>query len=369
MRDFVGVIFLLWMSVSCGRAERDYSRALKRSDVYEQGRPANIFVTAPDLSGESVLYFCGVSVPRDYDWQRDTAIGGSDRCRIVFFRDYEEIVSFPTGYSAMCSTDPDTHHIISGHLFTEFSSAASTVILRDGAPYLSYSGRETLLGLVCQGDDVYTLGRSRSDGGIVYRCNGNVLLTCSGATSYGSFADCAYPETGALYLDDGRVCFAYWTELGGLKSSHMVLDGSDSEIDPASFTRNIQDVRMVGGMLYVCTLEKSGVCRLISETDEFRTWSQPGWGDLRIFTAREEPVVYPTALSYCYLSPDLFFQVPKVDGENYFFSRSCACVYEEKLCRAVTPRAKNSRPRVWIGEEETVLEMNGYLTGISTAAE
>ena len=173
--------------------------------------------------GKAHIYFTAVSFPESYEWRRDTAYGAVAGA-ILLYMDGEPILTLPAGSSGGISCDPDMHHLAGGHIYTEFSDASHTMIGCDGKELFRYDGRELLKGLIIDGKDVLTLGQNRSGSGFSLRRNGKVLLQKPEGEIVGGFSDRSSPETGALSIEGGRICFCYHDGKGW----HFVEDGSET---------------------------------------------------------------------------------------------------------------------------------------------
>ncbi len=193
---------------------------------------------------DTALLFSAVRFEESYNYHRDSAYGAG-RYEILLYRDFEQALSIPS--SAECaSPDPDTHHILGGHLYTEAVTRERTFIGRDGQTLFSFEGREILRGLLTDGDDVYTLSESRSGDGFSFRKNGEILFSRESGYVFGDMAEPSYGPSGALYRDMGKICFCYAARLSGKEQYYTVMDGV------AGVTRfeercSVQDVKISGG--------------------------------------------------------------------------------------------------------------------------
>ena len=196
------------------------------------------------------LYLSAVEYPKDYDWVRDTAHTSVD-ARILLFRDGECTVSIPAGDSRHVSTDPDTHWILGGHLYTSFSDGSQTYILRDGEESVRFDGAEDIRGMLLQEDLLWTLGQKIRGEGFSLRCDGTPMVENQQGLLIGG-----------LYEDAGDICFAYSlsVKVGNNTVSKYYLSASvqEKEVPVPSDATAVFDIRRVGGITYA-TYRQRGV--------------------------------------------------------------------------------------------------------------
>ena len=157
--------------------------------------------TAPSV-GEpsnslSTTYVTAFDYPEGYDWRHNPE-KGSVRCSLVVFADSKPIMKVPVGDEYMVSDDPDMHRVIDGHLYTDFATETETVIKKDGKPFLSYEGRESIVNMLVREDSLYILAHKRNGKGFTYRVNGRAVLERDSGYTFGSLD---------VYGDD--LCFAF----------------------------------------------------------------------------------------------------------------------------------------------------------------
>ncbi len=133
----------------------------------------------------SVVYVTAMEYLDSYDWTTDKE-KGSVKCSLAVYADGNLIMKVPVGDSYEISSDPDSHRIVNGHLYTDYTSDNETVIKRDGDEFIRYSGREIICGLVESKGDVYTLGHNMDYLGFSYRKNGDVIIERRRGLSFGS---------------------------------------------------------------------------------------------------------------------------------------------------------------------------------------
>ena len=120
------------------------------------------------ISEKSICYMTALDYQKGYDWRADPA-EGDVKCSIVVYADGVPVMKVPVGAEYETSGDPDMHRIIDGHLYTDYSTDAETIIKRDGKTLFGYDGRESLRGMEVVDDDVYTLGQNRDGDGFSFR--------------------------------------------------------------------------------------------------------------------------------------------------------------------------------------------------------
>ena len=137
----------VWVSPSHGSGESDS----------DKGNPGP---TPPRQS----LYMTTVEYPKGYDWRQDLH-RGSVRCSIVVYKEGKPIMKLAVGDEYHVSSDADMHRLVGCDLYTDYSTDYETIIKRNGQECFRYSARESIYGIKVVGNDVYTLGQSRSGQG------------------------------------------------------------------------------------------------------------------------------------------------------------------------------------------------------------
>lgn len=123
----------------------------------------------------SVCYITALDYQKGYDWRADRE-RESVKCSLVVFADGVPLMKVPVGSAYQVSADSDTHRIIDGHLYTDYSTDSETIIKKDGREVFRFAGRESLCGFEVHDDDIYTLGQNRDGDGFTFRRNGEILL-------------------------------------------------------------------------------------------------------------------------------------------------------------------------------------------------
>ena len=377
------------IAAACDPVGWDFPLNRPRSQVLV---PEHTVIFPPDSSAsvtpvhrDTILYICGVRMPDEYDWQRDTGVGNA-RGNIVLFRNMEEVLSIPTGYVECASTDPDTHHLIDGILYTEFSSAYQTFIRKNGEIAVQFNDREFLAGLVNNIDGIHTLGIRRSGIGFCLRLNGVPSLESDDGIILGSFLDSAYPQTGALYEDSGAVCFAYNVDYGGNRTTHLVKDGSDSILSGGPY----DDVRVVDGRIFCirrasdlglncydgsattiigssfkwlsCSLFNAGGCVYAAGL------VQNSYGTLTSFITMElssgTVTTKPAGDYFLYANGTEAGLTPSSYEGFHLFSRCCMDNLDDRIYLVLSPGTEKGKPFLRADGKDTELDLYGYLTGV-----
>lgn len=173
MRRNVVMAMALMASVSCGLQEIGGDESGK-DDVW-LGPGVGISQGNAESVRKTVWYLTGVDYPEGYDWRADAEVG-TVKCSLVVYANGVPMMKVPAGDAYETSSAPDMHRVIDGDLYTDYSSDSTTVIKKNGKLLFRYPGREMMVGMAVDGDDVYTLGQSRSGRGFSYRKNGELLF-------------------------------------------------------------------------------------------------------------------------------------------------------------------------------------------------
>jgi hypothetical protein len=295
---------------------------------------------------DTIIYMSSVEFPDGYDWRRDTSYGEITG-RLAVYRDNVRILEVPAGPGFLAGLDPDLHHLVDGHLFTESCTDAATVIGLDGEKLFSYPGRELLCGLLVEGNDVYTLGQSRTGRGLSLRRNGEELFSRSDGALAAHISDRVDYPTGALYRDGGHLYFSYWrpSSDGSGKEWFIVEDGTESRV--AVPDDRIYDIRIRDGVP-----ELSPVKPLYVSLYSYQE------GDLK------DVVAVSKAGKLTVYSP-LWPASKHIDQPMLFLSFRNACLAGKSLYIAMNPLS-GERPFLWRdGDTLFSLDINGFVTEVS----
>lgn len=243
MGRFAFVLGVGLMLVACGIHELGESVRDTSGGVWT-GPGMNVGAADPD---KTVCYITVLDYQDGYDWRSDRE-KGSVKCSLVVFADGVPMMKVPVGDAYLTSSDADSHRMIGGHLYTDFSTDGETIIKKDGKEVFRYPGREFLQGMVVDGEDIYTLGHSRDGEGFSYRKNGEILLERASGRTFSR-----------LHRDDGHICFAYSesiaSALGSVERYYSVVDGVPQQAALREDVKKVWDLMTSDGeMCYIASL-------------------------------------------------------------------------------------------------------------------
>ena len=250
MKNLLTILLAASVLPSCVLLENPVTLGRSRSEAMGSGPVRHKPVESEEPADTTAhLYLSAVEYPKDYDWVRDTAHTSVD-ARVLLFKDGECTVSFPAGDSRHVSTDPDTHWILGGHLYSTFSDGAHTYILRDGSEQLRFDGAEDIRGMLLLEGMLWTLGQKIRGEGFSLRCDGTVAAENQQGLLIGN-----------LYEDAGDVCFAYGTTVKAgnyvLRKYFLSAAGVVKEVPVPSDATAVFDIRRVGGITYATYRQSS----------------------------------------------------------------------------------------------------------------
>ena len=343
-------------------------------------------VAGPD----TVLYFSAVRFPGDYDWQRDSAYG-SAAFELMLFRDGRPVLTLASGPGVPFVPDPDRHHILSGHLYTERMLDGETLIGRDGLELFRFAGREFLLGLLEDGGDLHTLSRPANGQGFRYRKNGEILLDRTDGTPYGSLSDPSYGASGALYRDEGQICFCFREGRAGNHSHFMVRDGSEMHIGNILPSQTVLDIKLHRGRVLTLYNEflrhrlsdgrlwpRDGVYGVTGRFSDgagayFSGFLEPRAMSVQNRLCDEEAALYCTAEAAFAVSADRDGTVrwygPEEAAQSgtpcYFFSPACAAAAGKRFFLALTPKDRLRKAQIRTGAQTEEIDLWGYVSRVA----
>ena len=224
------LVAALMATVSCGLEEVSRRPQSGAGDVW-LGPGMNAGKDDPD---KTVVYVTAVEYPEGYDWRTDRE-KGSVKCSLVVYADDVPMMKVAAGDEYEVSTDPDMHRMVEGHLYTDYSTDAETVIKKDGKEVVRYAGREMICGLFVEDDDIYTLGHPRQGDGFSYRRNGDIVLERSTGRSFAN-----------LHKDGGSICFSFMEPIEAqdsiIERYYLVRDGDIVQVAVREDVRKVWDV-------------------------------------------------------------------------------------------------------------------------------
>ena len=151
------------MAVSCGLRDIGGQDSGAYEDAWK-GPGSEIKPGGGETAKRSVWYVTGFDYPEGYDWMADPE-AGSVKCSLIVYANAVPMLKVPVGKEYQISADPDMHRMIGGDLYTDYSTDSMTVIKKNGKSLFRYHGREMIVGMYVECDDVYTLGQSRNGSG------------------------------------------------------------------------------------------------------------------------------------------------------------------------------------------------------------
>ena len=331
----------------------------------------------PDTS----IYIAAVGFPDSYDWQRDTAYGATEY-EIILYKDFKPVLKIPA--CDYTSPDPDMTHLVGGHLYTERSDASTTRIGRDGKELFAFEGREYLIGILPDGEEIYTLSQSRGGVGFSLRKNGKIIVSRLDGEVFGSLTEPSYAPNGALYRDEGRICFCYKSG----RSTYVVRDGKDERLPGQSYG-TVGDVRQIHGNVYSAgptffglgvaegrlwpTVAGFALTGLItphySTTKYYGYFDEPLTDGARLVSYAEVTIYYsPSVIEGVAEGPDGIVTIYRSGGKRAAGSVPChlltpaCCAYRgQELVLALTPADKEIHPRAIVGDKTQEMDLYGFL--------
>lgn len=418
MKNFSLIQAMLFVAIACTPEYFSLNPTVSRNSVLGggsghsgSGSGDSTKILPPSVRDTSVLV-SAVEFPEDYDWQRDTAFGQVSG-KILLLRNGERILEIPTGAAGRATTDPDMHHLVDGHLYTEYTDGTHTFLSRDGESLYTFDGREHLRGLLPLDGKLYTLSQRKDGKGFVFRCDGQTLLDKDSGMILKSFRDYPDRKSGALYENDGRVCFHYskgqdreklWYSVQDMVESQIyVYDGelldaryfgddlcvvsalsgrgvqmtvgrrqdvvqkaANPKLSGVSLVKSGQDILAIGRIKYIqprktslqtCIWSSSGVQAYVDGTYQFvmdahndiHMYGPDGEGGTEVLDSRCEKV--------------------SAIGGMIPYSRRIAAMLGSQTYLALTPSDSSGRMILWSKGKEKELIINGFLTDMDVIPE
>lgn len=386
MKPSLSFLFILFLLLSsCQLLDPPLSMGQPREE--HGGMVPSDVPAEPDTS----LFVTALCFPASYDWRKDSLYGRVE-CVLKLFRNGEEVLALAAGPGTKVSSSQDAHHVIDGHLYTEFQGSGGTTLSRDGEEIASWYGAERLCGLLVKDDVLHTLSYGAK--GLVYRRKGAEVLRVADGEPIGGFRQDTWEPTGALYEQDGRICFAFQAPREGRTTVFIVRDGEPEAVLSAVGAQAL-DARLLVGSPSVI-YNRNGVTRM---THKGESWnlsytSEMLWEDAGAVLMNGKPVALGRyrcrgdRKSVCcigrqnqsatisgdpasvFVLRDSSIVAVKRDGDIppdcYYLSRDCACLSPNgELTMALTPRDISARPYVLCGGEKQEYPVYGFITSVS----
>lgn len=180
-----------------------------------------------------------------------------DTCNIILFKDNKRILTLKAGSDEEIGTGTDQHHIVGGHLFTEYIDREGTVIKKDGKPYYCCPEIESTKGILSSGSDVYILGQNTSGDGFSLWKNRERMFHSEVGRVWGDLLESASHPSGALYSDKGSICFCYYISSLDTESQtelrqwFIVKDGIQTLITLPNNITEVHDIKVIDGQICI----------------------------------------------------------------------------------------------------------------------
>jgi len=264
---------------------------------------------------DTIIYISAISVPPGYDWRKDSACGLVNG-EIILYKNYETCLRIPGGSHSQISLEPDMHHLIGGHIYSEYSDNTHTYVFKDGKELFRYQGREFLRALLPQGDSLYTLGQSRVSQGFSLRLNGEPLFLSTEGRISGGFGDSSFDGKGALFKTGEHLYFSYY--LDGKK--HLWKDGHEADWSPAAAGRGHTKAEVDDNCIH-------------------------------------------------YSCNNIKLDIPYPREGNYLFPTEGACLFDGKIFQALTPVDTTQCPYALTDSGKVEINVNGFLCNMEIVIE
>lgn len=390
-------VFGLLLLQSCEKFSLNY---IYRNDVLWGRNHGRDSLSGRDgtSKADTAVFVSAVIVPADYDWRRDTAYGAVS-CEVQVLKNGVRQFSARAGMDESISISPLSHHLFGGHLYTERTTDSGTIICRDGEPCISYPEREILKGFLIEKGIVHTLGKDLDGDGFNYRRNGEIVLSQESGTIFGDFVNPAYGRTGALYLNDGAVCFCFRNS----NYCYVVRDGEKQSIRSNVRAGRVRDMRQIGSSCYYVADYTTSML-VFSPSRTYTLPTETSWQSAWIFEKDGEPwivadaasksicwpiekiedpssgMLFPGAGIFIYPGISGIYSISCDDGilslrdhngsllfirdSSFFFGPGCAQCSGDEMFILINPRERDAQPAIWQDGKEIPLDLNGFLTGV-----
>lgn len=400
-RHFMSGLVAALAIVSCGTVEID-----RPSDI-GSGQLGGDQGGEEEIARE--LYVTGVEYPQGYDWHSDPDYAHV-ACTLFLMKGDERILELSVGENHMVSADPDMHRCFGGHLYTDFSTDAETIVMKDGSELFRYPDREMICGFQVIGDDIYTLGTPRDGDGWTLRKNGVITMVKTAG----------YPMTD-LRMDGEDMWFAYVDPIGYgngeiRKRCYLVVNGTAAPVGASEDIETVDDILLCGGKTYFTARLKGIPEHVVYCGDEMHAlelWSGTGTKDCRVYYDGGDDIYvgglkyievsgylktmwknYSSMFSYSsdsdvvyYLDGDIMnyvlsydqggergtklyrdcvnVNIGEAEHEYMFLGASAACAGDGHFHVALHPVDTETGPALFSDSEITGYDFNGYFTSVS----
>ena len=256
-------LFVLAIAVaSCGLQELGDVSKEEVEDVWT-GPGSSIVNGGTGPVKKSVWFMTAFDYPEGYDWRSDQQVG-EVKCSLVVFANGVPMMKVPVGHEYEVSSDPDMHRMIGSDLYTDYPTDSLTVIKKNGKSLYRYPGREMIVGMYVEGDDVYTLGQSRSSTGFSYRKNGESLIERQNGTLFNTF-----------FKTEQGCAFAFYetvkSESEDLERYFICIDGDISQVAVRDDVTKVWDILYKDGRIWYIASMVGVKWPVLVSADETRT--------------------------------------------------------------------------------------------------
>ncbi len=384
-------IFTLILALfsSCRFLDYGFHRQRSRSDCFDRNEHQLKNPDFPTEDGpakiDTLLYYSVVEFDRDYDWRRDTA-GGAVNFSVNIYRNHELVQSMASQETESLSSDPDSHHIIGEHFYSERIWNNSTFLGKDSKTLFSFQGQEFMKGILAVGEDLYSLSQQCSGEGFSLRRNGQVIISRQDGIIFGDMGDPSYGESGALYMDEGAYCFCYYTENKGTYRYFQVKNGIEEEIGSDSIL--YQDLKInrgsclhVGPVFYY-PLEDARIW--IKDESPYHIFAAKmsigsailygtisPYGNIAGISKEEGTILVGDRLNYLVYENDAgdYVLVDSDRKERTYtqmscISPSCISISGDKLALGLSPRITSGQAMIVMDGKFRTIPANGYISEV-----
>lgn len=207
------------------------------------------------VPGAPAVYATALCFPEGADWRE----GETDRAEVRLYRNGTLVQRVDA------AADPERHRYRDGHLWTDRSDGAETVLFRDGEEYFRFRGEELFLGFAVEDRQVHSLGQRPGDSGFSYRIDGKETFSADAGTLLGGPSDYEW-ENGAFSED---LHYAYGIPLRDGEErrwEYKVMQGAVCvKTIPADASRTLFDLRCRDGILYRSERRSGGQLCIVSD--------------------------------------------------------------------------------------------------------
>ena len=186
------------------------------------------------------IYVTALSYPDWADWR-----AGDERgAQVLLFKNGKRVASVPG------SGGFERHRFREGHLWTDRTDGAETILYCDGEEVFRFEGEELFLGFCISDGRIHTLGQRPDGRGFSYRLDGRELYTSPTGTLMGSPSDREW--SGGAFSEE--LHYVYGLPVGStdgqLWEYHVMKEVQPVKTLPAGSAEAVFDLRYWQGHLY-----------------------------------------------------------------------------------------------------------------------